>query len=226
MTTVKLDKEAAEARIAKNIAKLLNNSKEMLLVNLGIGIPTQVSNYITNENVYLHAENGMIGVGPIAYGEEIDYQCINAGRQPVKETPGCVYVDSCESFGIIRGGHVDITSLGAFEVDQEGNVANWIIPNGKQLGVGGAMDLIKGAKKVIIAMSHTYKGRSKLVKKCTLPITGFKEADIVVTEMGMFYFENGRVILKSIAADTDVDFIKSVTEIDFEVSEELDTMID
>jgi len=226
MDNVNFNREAAETRIAKNIAKLLNCSQKTLLVNLGIGIPSLVSNYIKNENIYLHAENGLVGVGPLAHEKEIDFQCINAGRQPVKETPGCIYVDSCASFGMIRGGHVDVTALGAFEVDQEGNVANWIIPNGKQLGVGGAMDLIKGAKKVIVAMTHTNKGKKKLVKKCTLPITGFGEADIVVTELGMFYFENGVVTLKAIAKDTDLEYIKSLTDVDFEVSENLEIMVD
>lgn len=220
------NKKDAEIRIAKNIANLLNKSKEALLVNLGIGIPTQVSNFITNENIYLHAENGLIGVGPLAHNEEVDFQCINAGRQYVKETLGCVYVDSCESFGIIRGGHVDVTVLGAFEVDQYGNVANWIIPNGRQLGVGGAMDLISGAKKVIIAMKHSNKGKAKLVKKCSLPITGYNEADIVVTELGMFYFVDGKVILKAIASDTNLQYIRDVTEIDFELSNNLEIMID
>lgn len=211
--------------IARNIAAIINDMKGYVLMNLGIGIPLLISNYITNENVFVQAENGMIGVGPLAEGEEADYQCINAGRQTVKETPGCVYVDSCESFGMIRGGHVDVTALGAFQVDQYGNVANWIIPNGKQLGVGGAMDLIKGAKKVIIAMTHTNKGMPKLVKKCTLPITGFAEADIVVTELGVFCFISGEIVLKKINKDTDVDYIRSITELDFRVAPNLEYMI-
>lgn len=216
----------AEKRIAMNVAKLYHNLDYSILMNLGIGIPSQVSNYINNENVYLHAENGIVGVGPMATGNDVDLQLINAGRQPVTECKGCVYVDSASSFGLIRGGHVDVTVLGAFEVDQEGNVANWIIPDGKQLGVGGAMDLIKGAKKVIIAMRHLSKnGKPKLVKKCTLPITGYKEADIVVTEKGMFYFENDKIILKEIAVDTTIEDIKKHTELDFEVAKDLKTMI-
>lgn len=214
-----------KAIIAKNIAVLVNKMEGSVLMNLGLGTPLLISNYITNENIHIQSENGMIGGGPLTTGDEVDYQCINAGRQTVKETPGCVYVDSCESFGMIRGGHVDITVLGAFQVDQDGNVANWIIPNGKQLGVGGAMDLIKGAKKVIIAMTHTNKGKPKLVKKCTLPITGFGEADIVVTELGMFYFEDGKIILKKIKKDTDINYIRSITELDFEVSPDLEYMI-
>jgi 3-oxoacid CoA-transferase B subunit len=222
-----VDDRVLERRIAMNVAKLYHDLDYSILMNLGIGIPSQVSNYINNEYVYLHAENGIVGVGPMATGNNIDFQLINAGRQPVTECRGCVYVDSAMSFGLIRGGHVDVTVLGAFEVDQEGNVANWIIPNGKQLGVGGAMDLIKGAKKVIIAMKHLNKnGKTKLVKKCSLPITGYKEADIVVTEKGMFYFENGRIILKEIACDTTVEDIRIHTEVDFEVAEDLKQMID
>ena len=222
---VAIDREQAEMRIAKNIAALFNSVDNIMIINLGIGIPTQVSNYITNDNVFLHTENGMLGVGPIAVGNEIHPQLINAGRQPVKETPGCVFFDSSMSFGMIRGGHIDATVLGAFEVDQHGNVANWIIPNGKMLGVGGAMDLVVGAKKVVIAMMHTSKGATKLLKDCTLPITGYGEVDVVVTELAMIFFEHGKRILKALAPEVNVDYVRSVTEFDFEVSPDLATMI-
>ena len=149
-----LTKDEINARIAKNIAALFNEAEDITVINLGVGMPTQVSNYITNEKVFLQAENGMLGVGPIAVGDEIDSQLINAGRQPVKMTPGCSFFDSTTSFAMIRGGHINATVLGAFEVDQDANVANWIIPNGKMFGVGGAMDLVAGAKQVIIAMTH------------------------------------------------------------------------
>jgi 3-oxoacid CoA-transferase B subunit len=221
---ITLDKEIANSRIAKNIAALFNHVEDITILNLGVGIPTQVANYITNDNVFIQAENGMLGVGSIAVGDEIHPQLINAGRQPVKETPGCAFFDSSTSFGMIRGGHIDATVLGAFEVDQYGNVANWIIPNGKMLGVGGAMDLVVGAKKVIIAMMHTSKGKSKLLKKCTLPVTGFGEVDVVVTELAMFFFENGEIVLKTIAPEADVDYVRSVTEFDFVVSDELKVM--
>ncbi len=222
---INISKEDASARIAKNIAALFNQAQDITIVNLGIGIPTEVANFIDNDNVFLQAENGMLGVGPIAVGDEIHPQLINAGRQPVKETPGCVFFDSCTSFGMIRGGHIDATVLGAFEVDQHGNVANWIIPNGRMLGVGGAMDLVTGAKKVIIAMVHTSKGQPKLIKECTLPITGHGEVDIVVTELAMFFFENKKIILKYIAPEIDVEYLKSLTEFPFAVSSELKTMI-
>lgn len=223
---VTIDREHAEKRIGKNIAALFNSVDNIMIINLGIGIPTQVSNYITNDNVFLHTENGMLGVGPIAVGDEIHPQLINAGRQPVKETPGCVFFDSSMSFGMIRGGHIDATVLGAFEVDQHGNVANWIIPGGKQLGVGGAMDLVAGANKVIIAMTHTSKGEPKLLKECKLPITGYGRVNLVVTELAMIAFENGKRILQAMAPDVSIEDVRNATEFDFEVSPELKTMID
>ncbi len=222
---ITIEKEAAGARIAKNIAALFDDAADITVLNLGVGIPTQVANYINNDNVFIQAENGMLGVGPIAVGDEIHPQLINAGRQPVRQTPGCSFFDSSASFGMIRGGHIDATVLGAFEVDQDGNVANWIIPNGKMLGVGGAMDLVVGAKKVIIAMMHTSKGVSKLLKKCTLPITGFGEVDVVVTELAVFFFENGKIVLKAIAPEADIDYVRSVTEFSFEVDGGLRKMI-
>lgn len=222
---IELSKEAVNARIAKNIADLFNQAQDIMFVNLGVGIPTEVVNYLDNDNIFVQAENGMLGVGPIATGDEIHPQLINAGRQPVKETPGCAFFDSCTSFGMIRGGHIDATVLGAFEVDQHGNVANWIIPNGKMLGVGGAMDLVVGAKQVIIAMQHTSKGQPKLIKECTLPITGHGAVDVVVTELAMFFFENNKIILKAIAPEVDIDYVRSLTGFSFEVGSELKTMI-
>ena len=220
-----LDKDVLAARIAKNIAALVDSTTEQFVMNLGVGIPTMVSEYVTNPNIYLQAENGMVGVGPLAEGDQIHPMLINAGRQPVLETPGCSYMDSSASFGLIRGGHVDATVLGAFEVDQDANVANWIIPNGKQLGVGGAMDLVAGAKKVIIAMSHTNKGKSKLIPKCTLPITGLGEVDIVVTELAVFTFKDGKITLIKKAPEITLEEIKSVTDVVYEVAPVVETMI-
>lgn len=221
-----LTKDATDARIAKNIALLLDEAaQDTFVLNLGVGIPTQVSNYVRNENIFIQAENGMMGVGPIAAGKEIHPQLINAGRQSVKETPGCSYMDSSTSFGLIRGGHVNATVLGAFQVDQEANIANWIIPNGKQLGVGGAMDLVVGANTVIVAMTHTSKGKAKLIKKCNLPITGIHEVDIVVTELGVFFFQNGSITLKKIAPGIDLSQLKQRTELEFIVSDDLQIML-
>lgn len=219
-----LSKEEVSSRIAKNIASLFNSAEDTTIINLGVGIPTQVSNYINNENIFIQAENGMLGVGPIAEGKDIHPELINAGRQPVKETPGCSFFDSSTSFGMIRAGYIDATVIGAFEVDQKGNIANWIIPGGKMLGVGGAMDLVVGANKVIIAMTHTSKGKLKLLKECKLPITGYGEVDVVCTELGMFFFENGKVILKKIAPDVKIDYVEKLTELEFEVSDKLELM--
>jgi len=219
-----LSREDVAMRIAKNIAAVFNRTDDVYVVNLGVGIPTEVSNYITNSNVFIQAENGMVGVGSIAVGDEIHPQLINAGRQPVKETLGCAYIDSSLSFGMIRGGHIDATVVGALEVDQHANVANWIVPNGKQLGVGGAMDLVTGAKRVIVAMAHTSKGNPKFIKECTLPITGRGEVDFLVTELAIFSFEGGRVVLQAIAPEVDIQYLRSVTGPDFDVCKNLRAM--
>lgn len=219
-----LSSDEAKIRIVKRIAKEFNSIDDrMMFINLGVGTPTMVSDYIESENVYIQAENGMLGVGPRAQcEEEMDYQIINAGRQIVTEKRGCCYFDSATSFGMIRGEHIDATVLGAFEVDQHGNVANWIIPNGKQLGVGGAMDLVSGAKRVIIAMPHLdKKGRARIKKRCTLPITGLNEVDMLVTDLGVFVFEEGKMILKEIAPEITLEELKELTEGEFEVSPNL-----
>jgi 3-oxoacid CoA-transferase B subunit len=221
-----LDKDLLSGRIARNVARMIDEVMDTCLVNLGIGIPSLVANFITNENVYLHAENGIVGIGHLATPEQAHPMLINAGRQPISEAPGCFYVDSALSFGLIRGGHVDITVLGALEVDQEGNVANWIIPNGKQLGVGGAMDLVVGANKVIVAMAHTVKGKPRLLKKCTYPITGFAEVDVLVTEFANFSFAGERPVLHEIAPDITIGELHGITEFDFDVSPRCGAMID
>ena len=222
---IMIPEEEAKKRIAKRISKEFTASDEDVTINLGVGIPTLVVNYIDTNNVYIQTENGMLGVGPIACEGQMDINLINAGRQPVTETMGCCYIDSATAFGMIRGAHIDSTVIGAFEVDQEANIANWIIPNGKQLGVGGAMDLISGVKKVIVAMQHTNKnGKPKIVKKCSLPITGVGAADIIVTELAVFCFENGRLTLKEIAPEATIDIIRNLTEAEFEVSPLLKVM--
>ncbi|ABK17973.1 3-oxoacid CoA-transferase subunit B [Syntrophobacter fumaroxidans] len=220
-----VSEEEAKVRIARRIAEEFDGVGHGLVINLGVGIPTLVADYIQKADVFIQAENGILGVGPLAVGERIDRQLINAGRQPVTETPGCSYFDSAASFGMIRGGHVDATVIGAFQVDQEANIANWIIPNGKQLGVGGAMDLITGARQVIIGMQHTTRdGKPKLVKRCTLPVTGFAEADLVVTELGLFAFQNGKLILREIAPEVTVEALTALTEAAFITAPGLKTM--
>ncbi|MBA1336890.1 MAG: Butyrate--acetoacetate CoA-transferase subunit B [Firmicutes bacterium] len=215
----------AKIRIAKRIARKFSESSKKIIINLGVGIPTMVADYIEGGNVCVQAENGMLGVGPVAPEGMADRQLINAGRQPVTETRGCCYFDSSISFGMIRGGHIDATVIGAFEVSKTGDIANWVIPNGKQLGVGGAMDLVSGAKEVIVAMTHTTKdGKPKLVKNCSLPVTGIGEADMVVTELAVFCFEDGEMVLKEIAPEASLDLIRSLTEAEFKVDANLKTM--
>ena len=223
--TLPISEDEAKVRIAKRIARHFLEHGRKLIINLGVGIPTMVANYIRGGNIFIQAENGILGVGPLAEGDKIDRQLINAGRQPVTETPGCSYFDSATSFGMIRGGHVDATVIGAFEVDEEGNISNWVIPNGKQLGVGGAMDLVTGAKQVIVGMQHTTKdGKSKLVKRCRLPVTGFGEVDLVVTELGVFAFDARRLVLKEIAPEISLEALTAITEARFQVSPGLQPM--
>jgi len=215
----------ARVRIARRIARELLEQNRKLVINLGVGIPTRVTNYILGRDIFIQAENGMLGVGRLAGEDEIDRQLINAGRQPVTETPGCSYFDSAASFGMIRGGHVDATVIGAFQVDQKGNIANWINPNGKQLGVGGAMDLVTGAKQVIVGMQHlTRDGKAKLVKRCSMPVTGFAEVDLVVTELGVFYFTGDRLVLGEIAPEVSLETLTGLTEAQFIVSRNLKTL--
>ncbi len=220
-----IPEDDAKRRIAWRTAQEFNKTESPVFVNLGVGIPSMVADYITNDRVFLQAENGMLGVGPAAPDEAADFMLINAGRIPITETPGCSYFDSCTSFGMIRGNHVDATVLGAFEVDEEGNVANWIIPNGKQLGVGGAMDLVVGARYVFIAMTHTTrKGEAKIVKSCKLPVTGFGEVDFIVTEFAVFHFKEGRLFLQEIAPEVTIEELRGMTSGQFEVSGSLVTM--
>jgi 3-oxoacid CoA-transferase B subunit len=216
--------DKARERIASVIAGYFDRKAEhkTLFINLGVGIPTMVANYVHSPRVYLQAENGMLGVGCAAPEDRMDHNLINAGRTCITETPGCSYMDSSASFGMIRGGHIDATVIGAFEVDQDANIANWIIPNGKQLGVGGAMDLVTGAREVVIAMQHTSKnGKPKLVRQCTLPITGRGEADMVVSEYGLFCFEAGQLVLRQIAPEITLEELRSITAADFVVSPSL-----
>jgi 3-oxoacid CoA-transferase B subunit len=215
-----IPEQQAKERIASVIARHFDREalNGRLFINLGVGIPTMVADHVTNPHIYIQAENGMLGVGCAAPENQMDHDLINAGRTCVTETPGCSYLDSAASFGMIRGGHVHATVIGAFEVDQEANIANWIIPNGKQLGVGGAMDLVTGAREVVIAMQHTSKnGKPKLVKQCTLPITGIGEADMVVTEYAVFVFDKGRLILRKIAPEITLDELRGITDAAFDV---------
>lgn len=211
-------------RIAKRVAK---EFKDGDIVNLGIGLPTLVANYIKDDiEVIFQSENGFVKMGPAPSEELVDPDIVNAGGLPVTILPGAAYFDSATSFGIIRGGHVDATVLGALQVDEVGNLANWMIPGKMVPGMGGAMDLVVGAKKVILAMEHTAKGRPKILRECTLPLTAKKEVNLIVTEMGVFDITPGGMILREIAQDTTVEQIREVTEADFIVADPLKIMED
>lgn len=182
-------------QIAQRIAQELRDG---YYVNLGIGIPTLVANYIPEHmSVMFQSENGLLGMGPYPTASEIDADLINAGKETVTAITGASYFSSAESFAMIRGGHIDLTVLGAFEVDQQGNIASWMIPDKLVKGMGGAMDLVAGAQRIVVAMIHANKhGQSKLLKKCTLPLTGVNCIKTVVTDLAVLTIENGCFHLK------------------------------
>lgn len=207
--------------IAKRIAKELKDGD---VVNLGIGMPTMVANYIPKDiDIMLQAENGILGVGPTPVEGEESFDCIDAGGNSVTTVKGSCFFDSSFSFCIIRGGHVDITVLGALEVDEEGNVANWMIPGKKVPGMGGAMDLVVGAKKVILAMEHVNKnGTPKILKKCRLPLTAVNVVKTIVTDMAVIDVVSGKgLVLKEIAPGFTVEDVQRATEAHLTISPEL-----
>ncbi|MGB9780124.1 CoA transferase subunit B [Caldanaerobacter sp.] len=204
------DQELAKTIIAKRIAKELKDGQ---LVNLGIGLPTLVANYIPEGvHVIFQSENGITGMGPMPEPGKEDVNIINAGGQYVTVLPGAAFFDSAFSFALIRGGHVDVTVLGALEVDEEGNLANWIIPGKLVPGMGGAMDLATGAKRVIVAMQHTAKGQPKILKKCRLPLTAKGKVSLIVTELAVIEVTKEGLLLKEIHRDTSIEEVKSLTE--------------
>ena len=208
--------------IAKRIAQELRSG---MLVNLGIGIPTLVANYVPADvRVFFQSENGLIGTGPIPEEGMAHPTLTDAGGQPVTALPGASTFDSAVSFGLIRGGHVDMTVLGGLQVDQQGRLANWMIPGKMVPGMGGAMDLVTGAKRVVVAMQHTAKGKSKIVKQCTLPLTSVRCVDLVVTEMAVISFPGGRATLIETAPDVSIAQILEATEAELVVSSEVRQM--
>jgi acetate CoA/acetoacetate CoA-transferase beta subunit len=185
------------------------------IVNLGIGIPTLVAKYIDDENVFFHTENGLLGVADVEE-DEIDPNLVNAGKLPVGQSIGASFFNSAESFAMIRGGHIDVAILGVLQVGQTGEIANWAVPGKNIMGVGGAMDLLVGAKKVIVTMTHTSKeGKSKVLKKCTYPITSTRSVDMIITELAVFEVIDKQLKLIELMPGVTIEEVRAKTEADF-----------
>lgn len=212
-----LSREQITQRAAKEL-------RDGYIVNLGIGMPTLVANYVPDGmDVWLQSENGLLGIGPFPTEEKVDADLINAGKQTVTSRRGASFFSSADSFGMIRGGHIDLCILGAMQISQEGDLANWMVPGKMVKGMGGAMDLVAGVRRVVVTMEHTAKGAPKMVRQCTLPLTGKRCVDMVITELGVFEMDKAkrRFVLTELPADVTVEEVKGKTESEIIVSPNL-----
>ena len=217
-----MDKDQIKPYIAARVAKELKDGD---VVNLGVGLPTMVPKFLPEGvKLTLQSENGFIGISGAAPSEEDAKYIVNAGGQPVSIEKDGAFFSSADSFSIIRGGHVDATVLGALQVSQNGDIANWIVPGGMVSGMGGAMDLVVGAKRVIVAMTHTQKGEPKIMKKCTLPLTAAKQVNMIITEMGVMDVTDKGLVLKEYNPEFTVDQIKEATDADLIIADDLKPM--